>query len=68
MGGSLAQYAFPVGAWGPVRVLSLVIFLRDTAEEWEAGRGGLKKEKKKSRWPDGWKCLPQGFYGRDQLH
>lgn len=33
MDGSLAPYAVPVGACGPVRVLSLVIFLQETEEE-----------------------------------
>lgn len=33
MDGSLAPYAAAVGARGPVRVLSLVIFLQNSKEE-----------------------------------
>ncbi len=45
MDGSLAPYAVPVGARGPVRVLWLVIFLRETEEEEaerEKNRDGLR--------------------------
>lgn len=45
MDGSLAPYAIPVGAWGPVRMLSLVIFLQEmeeVEEEREKNRDGLR--------------------------
>lgn len=57
MDGSLALYTVPVGACGPVRVLSLVIFLQETEEEEEEEA----ERKKKKKWPEGQKCLPQGF-------
>lgn len=44
MDGSLALYTVPVGACGPVRVLSLVIFLQETEEEEEEA----EREKKRN--------------------
>lgn len=44
MDGSLAPYTVPVGARGPVRVLSPVIFLQETEEEKEE-----EEEREKNR-------------------
>lgn len=62
MDGSLALYTVPVGACGPVRVLSLVIFLQETEEEEEEA----EREKKEMAW--GLEMLTAGFYECNQLH
>lgn len=61
MDSSLAPCAVAAGTQGPVRVLSLVIFLQDTEEE----EAGGKKEKEMA---GGLEMLTAGFYECNQLH